>query len=277
MNHVDDIRSAIKTVVGSSEFHAVLIEGPAGWGKTTTVTMALDELNLESIHLGSYSTPLNLFNFFSEHQNDIILIDDTAGLFENPQSMSLLKSATWSNNRKKRVLKWGSTSNKVLVDSFEFHGKLIIVCNQFPKTSDARAVRSRSLPQRIDVSVSQAKKYLIEASKSKEWFEKPKLSEDVGHFICGNLNEMTLRQINFRSLKMGYELALANPENWKYLLSKMLGFDGKTPEDLVQELALKYEKIGDQERAFEELTGLKRRSFYLYRRKLQISKDYTRR
>jgi len=113
MNYVDDIRLAIKTVVGSDEFHAVLIEGPAGWGKTTTVTMALDELNLEAIHLGSYSTPLNLFNFFSEHQNNIILIDDTAGLFENPQSMSLLKSATWSNNRKKRILKWGSTSNKV--------------------------------------------------------------------------------------------------------------------------------------------------------------------
>lgn len=243
---------------------------------TTTVTMALDELNLEAVHLGSYSTPLNLFNFFSEHPDSIILIDDTSGLFENPQAMSLLKSATWASQRQKRVIKWGSTTNRSLVEEFEFFGKLIIVCNQFPKSSDAMAVRSRSFPQRIDVTVTQAKRFLIEASKSKEWFDEPKVSELVAEFICKNLNDMTLRQINFRSLKMGYELALTNSESWQNLLSKMLGFNGRTPEDLIKDISEKYSKIGDQERAFEELTGLKRRSFYLYRRKLQMSKEYNR-
>lgn len=72
MSHVDDIRSSIKTMIASPTVHAVIIEGPAGWGKTTTVTMALDELNLEAVHLGSYSTPLNLFNFFSEYPGSII-------------------------------------------------------------------------------------------------------------------------------------------------------------------------------------------------------------
>ena len=263
-------------MMASPSFHAVIVEGPAGWGKTTTVTMALDELDLEAVHLGSYSTPLNLFNFFSQHPDDVILIDDTSGLFENPQAMSLLKSATWASQRQKRIVKWGSTTNRSLVEEFEFFGKLIIVCNQFPNTSDALAVRSRSFPQRIDVTVNQAKRFLIEASKSKEWFEEPKVSEMVAHYICENLNDMTLRQINFRSLKMGYELALSNSNNWQHLLSKMLGFNGRTPEDLIRSLAEKYSKIGDQERAFEELTGLKRRSFYLYRRKLEISKDYKR-
>lgn len=72
MNHVLAIGQLIKSIAKSSANHAIIIEGPPGWGKTTTVDQALVETKVPAVHLGAYSTPLNLFNFFFKIQISLL-------------------------------------------------------------------------------------------------------------------------------------------------------------------------------------------------------------
>jgi broad-specificity NMP kinase len=120
MDHVSAIQKYIEVVRGSRELHVLIIEGPAGWGKTTTVEAALDRANIEAVHLGAYTTSLNLFNFLSENSDRVIIADDVAGLFNDQSSMAILKAATWPQRSNRRVVKWGSTSRKAMATEFEF-------------------------------------------------------------------------------------------------------------------------------------------------------------
>jgi replication-associated recombination protein RarA len=74
LNHVFAIGQLIKSIAKSNANHAIIIEGPPGWGKTTTVDQALVETKVPAVHLGAYSTPLNLFNFLFENSDKLTLI-----------------------------------------------------------------------------------------------------------------------------------------------------------------------------------------------------------
>ncbi len=67
MSHVEAIRRLIKSVKKSSKHHAIIVEGPPGWGKTTTVEEALKDEGVKALFLGAYSTPLHFYNFISEN------------------------------------------------------------------------------------------------------------------------------------------------------------------------------------------------------------------
>jgi hypothetical protein len=97
-------------------FVATLAAGPPGWGKTTSVQKALLASDVNSVQLGSYSTPLDLYNFLHQNQDRVIVIDDCAGLFSEQTSMAILKAATWSGPVGKRLIRWGSTSNKAITE-----------------------------------------------------------------------------------------------------------------------------------------------------------------
>ena len=46
MKHLKNIRDLIKTLLGSDSFHALIVESPPGWGKSTAIDLALDELGV---------------------------------------------------------------------------------------------------------------------------------------------------------------------------------------------------------------------------------------
>src|ERR1700674_3278243 len=98
LNHVDTIKRLLKTVQASSKMHALLVTGPAGFGKSTALDEALKQSNAKSKHLGAYSSPLNFFNFLYENSSagTIVVIDDTSGIYGEPAAMALLKAATWN-------------------------------------------------------------------------------------------------------------------------------------------------------------------------------------
>lgn len=52
MDYTTKIKNPIRTVEKSETFHAVLIEGPAGYDKSTAVSEAFTDLNIEPVHLG---------------------------------------------------------------------------------------------------------------------------------------------------------------------------------------------------------------------------------
>lgn len=271
LDHTLTIKSLLLTVQASDKMHALIVEGPAGWGKTTAVDEAMKIAGVNGVHLGSYSTPLNLFNFLHENSDKFVVIDDCAGLFNDQSSMSILKAATWGQS-KGRVIRWGSTSSKATIDEFIFKGKLIIICNSFPTTPDAEAVRSRSFPYRIDISIGRAKDLLVKAATDKKWYPDTKKSQAVVKFLSSRLTDNSITQISYRTLQMGYELAKHNTDQWESLLNSMIVSSPEDPKKLVRKLAKQDLKVKDQLQRFEEVTGLKRRTFFKYRKELNLGK-----
>ena len=273
MDHVSAIRKYIEAIVDADDMHSLIIEGAPGWGKTTSVEESLTLAKIEALHLGAYSTPLNLYNFLAENFDQVILLDDCAGIFNDSSAMAILKAATWPSRGKKRIVKWGSTSTKAAADQFEFFGKLIIVCNSFPKTADGEAIRSRGFSRRIDISISEAKKLLLQAGSQKKWFSKTKLATKVAGFLVEHISEASLPQISFRTLKMGYRLAEVHPDSWRELFADTLPKTALDPESLVRELARQKIKVKDQKQVFIEKTGLSSRSFYNYRKDAKVNRN----
>lgn len=270
-NHIETIKSLLLTVQASDKMHALIVEGPAGWGKTTAVDEAMKMAGVQAVHLGAYSTPLNLFNFLYCNSDKFIVIDDCAGLFNDQSSMALLKAATWGQTTG-RVMRWGSTSSKTITEEFIFNGKLIIICNSFPSTPDAEAIRSRSFPYKIDISISRAKELLLKAASDKRWYPDTKKSEAVVKFLSSRLNTGSISQISYRTLQMGYELARHNDDQWELLLSTMIASTPEDPKKLIRKLAKEDLKVKEQLQQFEEVTGLKRRTFFKYRKEMNLGK-----
>lgn len=273
LDHIATIKRLLLTVQASTRMHALIVEGPAGWGKTTAVDEAMGIAGVAGVHVGAYSTPLHLFNFLYQNGDRFVVIDDCAGLFCDPSAMAILKAATWPQG-KGRTIRWGSTSSKAMVDEFVFMGKLIIICNSFPTTADADAVRSRSFPCRIDVNVERAKELLQRAASDAKWYPDASTARAVTDFLCQRVTSDSLSQISYRTLQMGYELAQHNADHWENLLEPMIANSmPENPKKIIRSLAKKNLRVKDQLRMFEKSTGLKRRTFFKYRRELNLTKD----
>jgi len=273
MDHVETIKRLLKTVQASDKMHALLVTGPAGFGKSTAVDEALRQSKTKAVHLGAYSSPLNLYNFLYENSSKgtTVIIDDTSGLYGEPSAMALLKAATWAQG-KPRILRWGSTTGRAAVGEFEFKGKIVIVCNSFPSTSDASAIRSRAFPYKFEVTESKARELLSAAAENPKWYADTKLAKKVASYICDALSDANLSQISYRTLQMGYELAQHNPEDWQLLLNRMVVVDAvEDPRQLIRKLAKEGIAVREQFHRFERATGFKRRTFFKFRRELNIS------
>ena len=72
MKTADKITNLIRTLSRADSFSACIVEGDPGWGKTTAVGDALVRLNIDYVHLGSYATPLGLFNFLFQNSGAMI-------------------------------------------------------------------------------------------------------------------------------------------------------------------------------------------------------------
>ena len=71
---------------------------------------------------------------------------------------------------------------------------------------------------------------------------------------------------------MGYELAEHNPDDWKILLQRMIVTD--SPEDplkLIKNLAGEKISVREQYHRFEKATGFRRRTFFKYRREMNLA------
>lgn len=271
-DYIQDIKSLLLTIQKSDKIHALIVEGPAGWGKTTAVDEGLAAAGVCGVHIGAYSTPLNLFNFLyvNSRPGTFVVIDDSAGLYSDGASMAILKAATWPQGGIRRI-RWGSTTAKAVTEEFDFEGKLIIVCNGFPRTADAEAVRSRSFPCKIEVSPGRARELLRQAALDTRWYPKTDIASAVATFLCARIAEAPT-PISYRTLQMGYELAEHNPESWKALLEGMIPAAPEDPKKLIRALSKRNAKVKDQLREFETATGLKRRTFFKYRREMNLSR-----
>lgn len=269
MNHLQDIECLIKTLVQSPRFHTLVIESPAGWGKSSTLERTLNNLNLPYHAIGAYVTPLALYNALISHPKDILLLDDCAGLFGDAIGMAILKAAAWASagSQGERVVTWSSTSERVTHPSTSFAGKIILLANSIPQGRDTRAFLSRALYLQIRFDGDQAAEMLKEASQQREYFEDQGIAEKVAAFLSERARTSEIQAINLRTLQMGYDLARTNPETWQVLLEKLV--PRSDPKAVLEDLARSDLSVEEQSREFSRLTGLSRRTFFKYRKRME--------
>lgn len=281
MKHLSVLSSLVKTLLQSDVFHALVVQSPPGWGKSTAIDGVLSGLGSDFVAAGSYATPLHIYNTLCENPRSLIVFDDCAGVFSDVKSMSLLKAATWKSSgaldakEKSRRVAWGSTSEKVPIRSVDFLGKIILLTNTLSAGRETEAFLTRCLSYKIRISPAEVRSLLLEAASSQQFFPDAEAAREVASFLCDKLNNFPLSRLNLRTLMMGYELSLSHPGGeWRELLRTL--HSAQTDEELLGYVFEKGVRTHEQERRFYDSTGLARRSFFNYKRRLGLSRPYAR-
>lgn len=265
MRHVEDICALIRVLQHNNTFHALVVESPPGWAKSSTIERLLKESGTEFFSLGSYSTPLALYNSICKHPNSLLVLDDCAGLFNEPTAMAILKAASWTSTGSggNRRITWSSSSEKVQEPSVDFNGKLILLSNGTPAGKEVQAFLTRTLYLRLAFNEDEVKKMLVEATQSIEHYPNQNQADMVVQFILSNSHKYDLRKLNLRTLKMGYEIARNSPDSWSQLFGRLL--PPMTPQDVLRSLNESTISVEEQCKEFIKATGLSRRTFYYYK------------
>ena len=178
-------------------------------------------------------------------------------------------------------MSWGSTSEKVESPSTEFFGKLILLTNAVPRGKETEALLSRCLSYRITFNERDIERMLGDGARSKIYFPNTELAEKVAAFLIDGKNDFELMKLNFRTLKMGYDLALTHGKNWRelfyQLIPRRLNREEPTPSDIqirdkVRSIVESNLSAKEQESRFISVTGKSRRTFYLYKRRLGFTR-----
>jgi hypothetical protein len=269
MQHIEDIRLLTQTLLKSSQFHALVIQSAPGWGKSTTIENVLNSEKIPYLSLGSYSTPLFLYNAICSNPDSLIVLDDCAGLFQDTVAMSILKAATWksSGSSDSRKIAWGSTSEKVEIESVVFTGKFILLTNNPIKSLEAKAFLSRVLHLSIALSTEEKAMLLKNASEIPEAFPNTMTASSVATFLSERIFS-GVDNINFRTLKLGYELAISHPDCWQRLLGLLLDQPLPSPNNSSLIIFDEKSKVEDQFKIFNQQTSLSRRTFFNYRKRM---------
>lgn len=279
MKHVTDITEYLKILLQSERFHVLVVKGTAGWAKTTTIRVVLGELGIKYTLLGAYSTPLALFNTLHEvntSDSDVLVLDDVAGVFGNSQALSLLNAASWpsAEYNATRWVQWTSTTEKSVVEGFDFRKKLVVLTNYMPQLPQAKAFINRSMHYEIELNQSLVDELLHQAAQSQKYFSDTLRATEVADFLTQQARLLEPGRISLRNLEMGYEFATINPTGWRELLSKVLpkaAVAPSTPEQIVLQLNESFLKTEEQAARFSQLTGKSRRTFFDLKKKLGMT------
>lgn len=226
MNYLSNIQKFVELLVRSQKFHLLCISGAPGWAKTSTTRQTLTALVAPFEMLGSYTTPLGLYNHLFNFPNSITVMDDTFGLFSNPIAISILNAATWPgmSTSEKRIVSYTSTSELVAAPSFEFTGKIIVITNSFPSNPQTKAFLSRSLHIDLHITANSIGEHLLAAANS-GYFSEQDTAIKVATYL-GERSKLFRNSIDcpisLRTLEIGIEIARTNPLEWIELLGNML-------------------------------------------------------
>ncbi len=266
MKHLEDIRVFVDVLLASKTFHALVIESPPGWGKSSAITQTLREKNLHYECISTYTTAYHLYTSLRQAPNALVVVDDCSGILSDPIALSVLKSATWpvSGPDEKRLLMWGSGEKDEGVIPIDFTGKLILLVNSMGQGIETKSFLSRALYLPILGNEAERSDLLLEAAKNREVYPNSEIANKVGEFLNSRLRHMA--KVNLRTLRLGYELAEQFPERWELLIERL--FCGqKSPDAVLQVLARSGLPVYEQVRRFIDETGLSRRTFFNLRKK----------
>jgi len=265
VKHLEDMRALVDLLLASSNFHSLIVEGAPGWGKSSAIDKLLREKSISFVALGSYTTPLRLFQFLEKNPNGLVVIDDCAGIFGDSIAMSILKAATWpsSGSDGTRLVTWGTTSEKLSTQEFFYDGKIILLTNLVPESGDGAAFTSRSLHYCVTPGPLEMEELIHSVASTPSVFPNTALANEVANVLIERGRAANFRGVNLRTLQLGYEMANTNPASWKILFQRLL--PTADPFRLAYLSTSTTGTVEDQFREFHRATGLSRRTFFYYK------------
>ena len=257
----------VKMVAGGFE-NALILSGRAGMGKTFETISTLAKMGKEFEYNAGCKSPLALYKYLYDHRdNQIIVFDDTYGLMDSEQAITILMTACWSATDK-RFVSWDTTSGKLdgVPAKFEFNSRLVIMMNNPDDSEKTKALISRSLNYEINFSYADTLKlmYLIAKTDTKKL--KAAERKEIVDWIQANTSEATIG-FDLRTQKKLESIYLYDKINWKEL-GKVLIWKKNTPMEVVKELILRGKSVNEQVREFVERTGDSRATYFRIKKQL---------
>lgn len=213
-------------VLLNSDVHCIIIKGPAGVGKTSTVLSKLKDMGLEEdmhyVYITGYMTPLKLYESLSKSRildgPKLLIYDDIDALFKNKTSVALLKSAL-SEARGKRVVSYESGAKSENSRSFEFTGKVILILNSIIKNNTIEPLLDRGIFYEIELEPADIALYIEEHLESMY----PSLGRDVKGIIWDKVRRFVdSPNFSLRILNRAFAFYEHDKENWYQMFVKTI-------------------------------------------------------
>ncbi len=253
-----------------------IVHSKGGLAKTWSSQAILKKKKSDYAYLGSFTTPLELYNFLYDNAEEkVILIDDCEGIWENGSIISILKNATEING--KRNISWNSTTSKLdgRANTRPFNSRIILLTNQLPnpeKNPHIQALLSRSFLCRLKLTYREKLDVIREVSKKKYQGLTEKERKNIYEFIERNTSEAT-EDLSIRSLIKIYHFYLFDRKIWKELGLRILMANPK--KEIVRRLMNSGKTAKEQEKIYHQRTGHSRADFFRIRRELKPKRsDY---
>ena len=152
----DHLRTAVASLVHDYDT-GLFVWGEGGIGKSYVVEETLKQLKASYVHHNSRMTGRGLFDALRADPTKIHLIEDAETLFTDKLALGVLRSACWSQSKKRpreREITWASFSACGSDNRFVFTGSILVISNADVTSTSAelRAVKSRVNTLNMDVT-----------------------------------------------------------------------------------------------------------------------------
>jgi len=246
----------------------LIVEGEAGFGKTTQIVTQILKRKIPSKYIKSYTTPLSLYKTLYENKDKIVILDDCDSLFSNRTALAILKGAL-DDSIAGRVVQWNSTTpllNSMGIEpEFTFKGRIIIIVNEISsKNNDIKAIKSRCFYSKIMFNLTKKLEMIQLLSNNRE-------KKKVYNLL---LKEATkYHKFDFRTFNKlvgiytskGLKALRLSLNNLLEEDTSLIAFDKATENKSLT--------VSAQVRLFRDLSGLSRASFFRIKRKVSKSHE----
>ncbi|MEI7686562.1 MAG: hypothetical protein WCL32_16205 [Planctomycetota bacterium] len=277
LDHVGDLVTGV-----AKDYHTGLfLHGEGGTGKSFKVLEKLKELKSSYVFHNSRLTARGLVDALNRAPTDIHLIEDAETLLDDKKSFGVLRSALWSQSRKRpmeREISWQAFNTDI---RFVFTGGIIVISNaNLAETiPEIRAIKTRINVLRLDLTseelLAKMKQICLAGYEHGEDYLAPVECLQVRAYIVSELSRLN-RPVDLRLLINGFRDFLQwkcgdSTKTWQELLQGRImerptverRVDKKAAESTIA-LEINAKKIPAKDKVAEwiERTGLKERSFY---------------
>jgi len=259
--YYDKLRNFTQIVARKDGIYGMIVIGENGIGKSYNVIRALKENKIPFVFFNNFLTPLELYNILYQNSNDLILFDDTCNLLSNPISISILKSAMFSNSET-RILHYETTSPKrTAPSSFIFKGAVIFLGNKplDKGNEDLMALRDRVLFIELKMNYKEKIQIIFELAKQpyKELSEQERIM--IANWIKDNCSIAT-KNLSLRLFHLFMEFYRYSKDKWQDYAKAILEEDERIA--IIRKLEKQYSSVQEQIKEWINETGLSKRTFF---------------
>lgn len=204
--------------VAEGRLRHLFVQGPQGIGKTFLAEQILgvyaQRKRIRLHRAAGRSTPLGLYHdlYSMRRPDDITIFDDCDSVFEDKAGLNLLKAAT--DTRDRRELSWSSSSKAVLVPSFIFEGRIIVLTNVDLLRPKYGPLVSRVHHLKFNITNEEKVARIIQILRDDTKFRH--CHDEVSSWLIRHHAEIGPR-LDIRTAIKCLELAAFNRDSWKQM------------------------------------------------------------